>query len=114
MSTNDVCSGVIWKKRAMRPIISTPCTGQKRSSKMRNTLREAIWRFRRAKAPTAAASTRKLNEDLLQLRLAHLDVPDHGALGLDGREDRGQALLRFVHRARDPVAGDDAAEHALH
>src|SRR3989454_1408558 len=42
ISTKDACSGVRWRNRVMRPMESTPTIGQKRSSKKKNTLREAM------------------------------------------------------------------------
>src|SRR5207302_1300422 len=71
ISTKDACSGVRWRNRVMRPMESTPTIGQKRSSKKKNTLREAMSALRTTTAQTASSSARQLNEHLLQLRLPH-------------------------------------------
>src|SRR2546430_7842002 len=77
--TNDACSGVRWRNRVMRPMDSTPTIGQKRSSKKKNTLREAMSALRTTTAQTASSSARQLTEHLLELRLPHPDVPHHDA-----------------------------------
>ena len=63
------------------------------------------WRCGRQRPDTAEASARQLNEDLLELRLAHLHVADHDALRCSGAQQLGQALLGLVHRAPDPAVG---------
>src|SRR6266446_9088534 len=67
ISTKDACSGVRWRNRVMRPMESTPTIGQKRSSKKKNTLREAMSALRTTTAQTASSSARQLNEHLLEL-----------------------------------------------
>src|SRR2546422_6368957 len=110
MSTNDVASGESSRNFAMSPMPSTPTTGQKSSSKTRNTLRSAIWRLRRANAATAMSSPRQLNEDLLELGLADLDVAHDRRLRMERGEDLRQALLRVVHGALDAPGDDRAAK----
>src|SRR5438045_4675777 len=110
---NDVASAESSRKRAISPMPMTPTTGQNRTSKSRNAFREAICRFRRAKAPIATSSVRQrsvrqrsvrqrssarqLNEHLLELGLAHLHVAHDDALGMQGAQDLGEPLLRIVH-----------------
>src|ERR1051326_9447405 len=77
----------------------TPTTGQKISSKIRNTLRDAIIKLRRAKAPTAMSSTRQLNEHVLEIGLPDLDVAHHDAFGVQRVQDLRQPFLRVVHGA---------------
>src|SRR5436190_24229112 len=116
---NDVASAESSRKRAISPMPMTPTTGQNRTSKRRNTFREAICRFRSAKAPIATSSVcqrssaRQLNEHLLELGLAHLHVAHDDALDVQGAQDLGEALLRIVHGALDAALRGDAAEHAL-
>src|SRR5436309_2896702 len=112
ISTKDACSGVRWRNRVMRPMESTPTIGQKRSSKKKNTLREAMSALRTTTAQTASSSARQLNEHLLQLGLPHLHVPHHDALRVQGAQEVGQPLLGHVHRALDPAVHRGAAEHA--
>src|SRR3989441_11268727 len=93
ISTKDACSGVRWRNRVMRPMESTPTIGQKRSSKKKNTLREAMSVLRTTTAQTASNSARQLNEHLLQLGLPHPHVPHHDALRVQGAQEVGQPLL---------------------
>src|SRR5437667_9349421 len=85
-STNAPCSGVRPRKRVIRPMDSTPTMGQKSSSKKKNTLRTPMRAFRSITAQTASSSLRQLNEDLLELRLANLQVTDDDALGVKRAE----------------------------
>jgi len=85
--------------------MATP--GQNVSSKTKNMFRRAMIRLRYAKAVSRAhsaahdsavlvarTSARELNEDLLEIGLAHLAVADeHGAVA-EPLEDVGQTLLR--------------------
>src|SRR6059036_336225 len=107
--TNDACSGVRCKNRVMRPMDSTPTIGQKRSSKKKNTLREAMSALRTTTAQTASSSARQLNEHLLELRLPHPDVPHHDALRMERAQEVRQPLLGVVHRALDPAGHLGAA-----
>src|SRR5258705_13299104 len=91
---------------------STPTIGQNSSSKKKNTLRAPMRAFRSVTAQTASSSFRQLNEDLLELRLAHLHVLDDDPLGVQRAEQLRQPLLGLVHRALDPAAALDAAENA--
>src|SRR5438046_10453031 len=100
--TNEACAGVIPRNRVMSPMEITPTIGQNRSSKKKKTLRDAISALRTTTAHTASASARQLNEDLLELGLAHADVAHRHALGLQPTEQVGQPLFRFVHRALRP------------
>src|SRR5881296_4638368 len=102
-STNDACASVSSRNRDMRPMERTPTIGQKSSSKKKNTLRAPMRAFRSVTAQTARSSFRQLNEDLLELRLAHLDVADDDAVGVERAEQLGQPLLGVVHRALDPA-----------
>src|SRR3990167_128418 len=111
-STNEACSGVSRRNRVMSPMESTPTIGQNRSSKKKNTLREAMSAFRTSTASTARSSARQLNEDLLQLGLADLHVPHHHAPGAERAQQLGQALPGRVHRALREAAHSHAAEHA--
>src|SRR5262245_13652724 len=96
--TNEVCAASRARKRAISPIDSTPTTGKNRSSKKKNTLREAMSRLRIAKAHTAtssarvrpagpgaagAGSARELNEHFLELWLGDPHVADAHPLGHD-------------------------------
>src|SRR2546427_13067119 len=90
----------------------TPTIGQKSSSKKKNTLRAPMRAFRSVTAQTARSSFRQLNEDLLQLRLAHLHVADDDAVGVERAQQLRQALLRLVHRALDPPVDLDTAKDA--
>src|SRR3990172_8760661 len=102
-STNDACSGLRRRKRVMRPMESTPTIGQNSSSKKKNTLRDAMSAFRTSTASTPRSSARQFNEDVLQVRLADLDVPHHHALGVERAQELRQALLRLVHGALHPA-----------
>src|SRR5262245_36676135 len=121
ISTKEVWARSSSRKRAIRPIDSTPTTGKKSSSKKKNTLRVAMSRLRVAKAHTAISSARarsarngsarqrppgvcsagQLNEHLLQFGLAHPHVAHHHALGVERAQQLGQPLLGLVHRALD-------------
>src|SRR5213596_453587 len=96
----------------MRPMESTPTIGQKRSSKKKNTLREAMSALRTTTAQTASSSARQLNEHVLQLRLPHAHVPHRDALSGERTEKVGQTLLGPVHGALDPPVHRSTAEHA--
>src|SRR3989454_3836348 len=111
-STNDACACVSSRNRDIRPIDSTPTIGQKSSSKKKNTLRAPMRAFRSVTAQTASSSFRQLNEDLLQLRLAHLHVADDNAVGVERAQELREALLGLVHRALDPPVDLDAAKNA--
>src|SRR5262245_48130729 len=89
-----------------------PTIGQKSSSKKKNTLRALMRALRSVTAQTASSSFRQLNEDLLELRLADLHVPDDDALGVKGAEQLRQSLLGLVHRALDPAIDLGAAQDA--
>src|SRR2546422_11424176 len=112
MRTNDACAGVIPRNFVMSPMETTPTIGQKSSSKKKNTLRDAISALRTTTAHTARRSARQLNEDLLELRLAHAHVAHGHALGEELPQQVGQPLLRVVHRAFRPAVGGRAAPHA--
>src|SRR5262252_1987966 len=109
--TNEAWAGVSSRNRDIRPIESTPTIGQKSSSKKKNTLRAPMSALRRVTAQTARSSPRQLNEDLLELGLAHLDVSDDDPVGVQKTQDLRQPLLGLVHRALDPAVDLDAAEH---
>src|SRR5207253_898940 len=111
---NDVASGESSRNRAISPIPMTPTTGQNRSSKRRNTLREAICRLRSANAPMGTSSARQLNEHLLELGLAHLDLAHDDPVGVERGEDLRETLLRVVDGALDAPADGHAPEHARH
>src|SRR5437870_11910891 len=68
--------------------------------------------FRSVTAQTASSSLRQLNEDLLELWLADLDVPDDDAVGVKRAQQLRQPLLGLVHRALDPAVDLRAPEHA--
>src|SRR4030095_9127037 len=87
------------RKRDMRPMDSTPTTGQKASSNTKKIFREAINKLRRAKAQMATSSPRQLNDPPLQLRLPHLEVTDDRPLLVEQAKQFGQPLLRRVHGA---------------
>src|SRR5207245_11270352 len=110
-STHDACAWVSSRNRDIRPIDSTPTMGQKSSSKKKNTLRAPMRAFRSVTAQTASSSLRQLNEDLLELRLANLQVTDDDALGVKRAEELRQPLLGLAHRARDPPAGPRPPQH---
>src|SRR3989442_3876025 len=111
-STNDACASVSSRNRDIRPIERTPTIGQKSSSKKKKTLRAPMSAFRSVTAQTARSSFRKFNEDLLQLRLAHLHVADEDAVGVERAEQLREPLLGLVHRALDPAVDLDAAKDA--
>src|SRR5439155_22152871 len=111
-STNDACAGVSSRKRDIKPMERTPTTGQNRSSKKKNTLRAPIRAFRSVTAQTARSSFRQLNEDLLELGLAHLHVPDDDPVVVQRALQLSQPLLGLVDSALEPAAGFDAAEDA--
>src|SRR5262249_41572702 len=103
ISTNEASGESRRRNRVMSPIDTTPTTGQKRSSNRKNTLRDAITRLRRAKAQMATTSARQLNEHLLQMRLTHLHITHHHALGVELAEDLREPLLGRVHGGLDPA-----------
>src|SRR2546428_3887364 len=111
-STNDACASVSSRNRDIRPMERTPTIGQKSSSKKKNTLRAPMRAFRSVTAQTARSSFRQLNEDLLQLRLAHLNVADDDAVGVERAQQLRESLLGLVHRALDPPVELDAAKNA--
>src|SRR5216684_2053848 len=114
------------RKRVRRPCESMATPGQKVSSKTKNTLRRAMITLRRAKAQVRTTSTthvsgrrsrgrasaRKLNEDLLELGLAHLAIPHQHALLVQPAEDLGQALVEGVHRVLHELTAGVALQHA--
>src|SRR5882724_4320728 len=112
ISTNDACAGVRPRNFVMSPMESTPTMGQNSSSKKKKTLREAMRALRTTTAHTARRSARQLNEDLLQLRLAHAHVAHGHALGEQLPQQVGQPLLGVVHRALRPAVVRRAAQHA--
>src|SRR5215467_2361358 len=111
-STNDACAALSSRNRDIRPIDRMPTIGQKRSSKKKNTLRALMRALRSVTAQTASSSFRQLNEDLLELRLVDLHVPDDDALGVERAEQLRQPLLGLVHRALDPAVDLDATQDA--
>src|SRR5262249_1839376 len=111
-STNEACASVSARNRDIRPIESTPTIGHNSRSKKKNTLRAPMRALRKVTAQTASSSFRQLNEDLLELRLAHLHVLDDDALREQRPQELRQPLLGLVHRALDPAVGLDAPEHA--
>src|SRR5207302_4628213 len=113
-STNDACSAVSPRKRVISPIDSTPTIGQNSSSKKKKTFRMPMSALRTTTAQAASSSARQFNEDLLQLGLAHLEIPDLHALGQQRAQELGHALLGGVHRALDPAAGLASAQHPGH
>src|SRR5689334_20630786 len=114
MSTNDAWDGVRARNFVMKPMEMTPTIGQNSSSKKKKTFREAMSALRTSTAHTASASARQLNEDLLQRRLAHLDVPDDDAVAVELAQERRQPLLDVVHRALEPaVAAGGDTQHAV-
>src|SRR5215475_15700053 len=104
-STNVPCAGVSPRKRVMSPMDSTPTTGQNRSSKKKKTLRMPMRALCTTTAHAARISARQLNEHLLQLRLAHLEIAHLHALVLERAQQLGHALLGIVHGALDPAVG---------
>src|SRR5689334_11268882 len=112
ISTNEACGRVRPRKRVMSPIDTTPTIGQKRSSKKKNTLRDAISPLRTTTAHTASASARQLNEHLLELRLAHPHVTHGDAFGEQLTQEIRQPLLRVVDGAPGPAVDGGAAQHA--
>src|SRR3989338_504672 len=111
-STNDACSGLRRRNRVMSPMESTPTIGQNRSSKKKNTLRDAMSAFRTSPPSTPRSSARQFNEDAPQVRLADLDVPHHHALDVERAQQLRQALLGLVNGALHPAVRGDAPEHA--
>src|SRR6185503_18517669 len=89
----------------MRPIDSTPTTGQNTSSKKKNTLRTPMTALRAITAHAATSSARQLNEDLLQLGLVHLEIAHLDAVRGKRSQQLGHALLGIVHGALDPAVG---------
>src|SRR5215510_4560242 len=111
ISTKAVASDRSSRKRVMRPMETTPTIGQNNSSKKKNTLRLAISKLRTAKAQTATASARQLNEHLFQLGLLHLHALHRAALRLQLTQQLRQPLLGIVHGALDPAVALGAAQH---
>src|SRR5919201_1320158 len=109
-STKAPCSGVRLRKRVMRPIESTPTTGQNTSSKKKNTLRMPMTALRAMTAHAATSSARQLNEDLLQLWLVHLQVAHLDTVLGERPQQLRHPLVGIVHRALDPAVGLGAAE----
>src|SRR5574338_745245 len=118
-STKAVIAGVRSRKRVRRPCESMATPGQNVSSKTKNTFRLAMMRLRRAKAAVRTHSARQpsaggagrasgsaceLNEDLLELGLAHLAVAHQHALLHQPAQHFRQPLLAGIHRALQPVA----------
>src|SRR6266567_924955 len=113
------------RKRVRRPCESMATPGQKVSSKTKNTLRRAMITLRRANAQVrttstthvsgrrsrGSASARKLNEDLLELGLAHLAIPHQHSLLVQPAEDLGQALVEGVHRVLHELSPGVALQH---
>src|SRR5688572_1434016 len=114
MRTNEPWAGVSSRNFVMKPIETTPTMGQNRSSKKKNTLREAMMKLRTTTAHTASHSARQLNEDLLELGLADLEVPHHHPVADELAQQHGQPLLDVIDRALEPaVVGGGDAEHAI-
>src|SRR5688500_17328053 len=99
---NDTSPGLSVRKRPIRPICTTPSTGQNSSSASMNTFRVASWKLRTAKAQAATSSirhagasvsARELNEHLLEIRFADLDVAHGHAIGLQRAQQLRQSLL---------------------
>src|SRR5256714_13507059 len=105
ISTNEACAGVIPRNRVMSPMEITPTIGQNRSSKKKNTLRDAISALRTTTAHTASRSARPLNEHPLHPRPAHAHRADGPPLGAPYPPQIGQAPPRVVHRTPRPTAG---------
>src|SRR5688572_9481190 len=95
MRTNEPWAGVSSRNFVMKPIETTPTMGQNRSSKKKNTLREAMMKLRTTTAHTASHSARQLNEDLLELGLADLDVAHHHPIA--DELDRKSTRLNSSH-----------------
>src|SRR5688500_11509013 len=112
MSTKEPCAGVSSRNFVMKPIEITPTTGQKSSSKKKNTLRDAMRALRTTTAHTASPSARQLNEDLLQVGLADLHVAHDHTVGRELSQQDRQALLDVVDGALDPAVG--VGRHAQH
>src|SRR5262245_357441 len=110
--TKAVSSGRSPKKRDIRPMDTTPTSGQKSSSKKKKTLHVAIRRFRTTTVHTAMAPARQLNEHLLELGLLHLDVPHDDAPVVEPLQQLRHALVGIVHRALHPAVVLRAAQHA--
>src|ERR1700682_2156186 len=114
------------RKRVRRPCESMATPGQNVSSKTKNTLRRAMITLRWAKAQVRTSSTnqvsggrslrrasaRKLNEDLLEVGLAHLAIPHQHPLLVQPAEDLGQALVDGVHRVLHELSAGMALQHA--
>src|SRR5947208_3428368 len=95
------------------------------SAKTKDTLRRAMITLRRAKAQVrttstthvsgrrsrGSASARKLNEDLLELGLAHLAIPHQHSLLVQPAEDLGQALVEGVHRVLHELSAGVALQY---
>src|SRR5215475_8658568 len=103
MRMKAACASLSSRKRAMSPTESTPTIGQKISSTKKKTLRMPISALRCATAHTRSASARQLNEDLLEIGLAHLRVADDDPLLVEPPQHLGQPLLRVVHGALHPA-----------
>src|SRR5215470_6874154 len=110
--TKAPCSGVSPRNRVIKPIDSTPTTGQNTSSKKKNTLRTPMTALRAITAHTFTSSARQLNEDLLQLRLVHLQIAHLDAVLGERPQQLRHALLGIVHGALDPAVGLGAAQDA--
>src|SRR5262245_29523261 len=119
MSTKEASALSRRRNRVMRPMERTPTTGQNRSSKRKKTLREAMSRLRRAKAqvattsPCQRGSLRQLNEHLLQVGLAHLDVAHHHGFRVEAVQELGQSLLGRVHGALEPAVDPGDPQDSL-
>src|SRR5262245_36437203 len=111
--TKAPCSGVRPRKRVISPIESTPTTGQNTSSKKKKTLRMPMTALRAITAQTFTSSARQLNEDLLELRLVHLEIPHLDTVLGERAQQLGHALLGVVDRALDPPVGLAAAQDAV-
>src|SRR3990170_6037741 len=99
-----VISGVRARNCVKSPWESMATPGQNVSSKTKKTWRRAMMTLRQAKAHVLTHSARRpltcnaglaveLNEDLLEVRLPHLALPDHHALLVQPPQELGQPLV---------------------
>src|SRR5438093_166311 len=115
-------------KSSTRLQTRSPMMSEQRKQPMRNSAREPgpapTKSKRKAQVPTTStthvsgrrsrgsASARKLNEDLLELGLAHLAIPHQHSLLVQPAEDLGQALVEGVHRVLHELSTGVALQHA--
>src|SRR3972149_9646535 len=117
-----VISGVRARNCVRSPGESMATPGQNVSSKTKKTLRRAMMTLRQAKAQVLVHSARRpltcnaglaveLNEDLLEVRLPHLALPDHHALLVEPPQELGQPFVGHVHRALEGLVPDAVLQH---